>query len=140
MISERKYKIYKKWFKLGFEHQKQNGFNPNSYRDIDTSYRLKYRTFKERLPWNVYWTYLGYLDGYNVANPFDCHETIYNIDIRKIWNARLEHKKITKAEYYIYIDHTKKFQMNLLNCLIKSTALMVGYITKMSRGGRSYYE
>lgn len=24
----------------------------------------------------------------------------YNIDIRKIWNARLEHKKITKAEYY----------------------------------------
>ena len=108
VISERKYKIYKKWFKLGFEHQKQNGFNPNSYHDIDTSYHLKYPykcTFKERLPWNVYWTYSGYLDGYNVANPFDCHETIYNIDIRKIWNARLEHKKITKAEYYIYRPH-----------------------------------
>ena len=34
MISKRKYKIYKKWFKLGFEQQKQNGFNPNSYHDI----------------------------------------------------------------------------------------------------------
>lgn len=108
MIRERKYKLYKKWFKLGFEHRKQNGFNPNHYHDIDTSYRLKYPykcTFRERLPWNVHWTYLGYLDGYNAANPFNCHETIYNIDIRKIWNARLEHKKITKAEYYIYRPH-----------------------------------
>ena len=48
---------------------------------------------------------MGYLDGYNVANPFDCHETIYNIDVRKIWNTRLEHKKITKVEYYVYRPH-----------------------------------
>ena len=107
VTNKRKYVIYKKWFKLGFEHQQQNAHNPNHYIDVNTSYHLKsYQlTLKELLPWNKSWTYAGYLDGYNVANPFDCHETIYNINIRRIWNARLEHKKITRAEYYIYRPH-----------------------------------
>ena len=109
MTNERKYAIYKKWFKLGFEQQHQNAHNPNHYINVDIGYRLNsYQcTLKELLPWNKSLTYIGFFDGYSSANPFDCSETIYNINIKKIWNTRLEHKQITRKEYYIHRPHEK---------------------------------
>lgn len=89
---ERLYKIYMKWFKLGFERMMRNLRNPNLWLHIDEAFNLDYKydvTFVESLPWNNRWLYVGYRDGYYFVDPFSYGNKMPDdSDIKEYFNIR----------------------------------------------------
>lgn len=67
------YKVFLEWFKRGFNERKYFLEHPNRWLDVDKCYAIEYEyhaTFRESLPWNNKWTYIGYYAGYYAVEPF----------------------------------------------------------------------
>lgn len=71
----KRFEIWKKYFKLGYEQMSYNLLHPNCWVYVDEAFASDFRhnaTFTEDFPFlkNRSWAYTGYKNGYNYIEPF----------------------------------------------------------------------